>query len=325
MAFFNVSQAGYSGKSGPIPPDDRHMLTDSIGFLDKIALDELEVSLDAHTLEQVEPDKWTRFSWSVSRHQTFARCKREYYLNYYGSRRVREAESKFVSAVWWLKQITALQAWIGTVIHHIAATAVRAQRDGTPLNPDQLVAQATRYYREGFRASERGAKHEDHWILLFEHAYPGQPFSIDRDAAEARVVDLTRTLLESDAFTLIASLPPEAIREVDEPFQSFDLMDVPVLGKTRVFAIPDVLVQDENGIAIIDWKTGDAAREDIRWQAGVYRLYAHSVYKAPEDSVRVLIADLGESGANLEPPGGTPTLAESGAFVRPVFGPVRTG
>lgn len=297
------------------------MRADNLEILDRITLAELEKALDVNTREKVEVDKWTAFSWSVSRHKMFEDCERRYYLNYYGARRVREANSPAVSAIWWLKQVTLLRTWIGSVIHHVAGLAVQAHRDGNQVGEQELIDEAMRYYRGGVLASERAAKHDGQWIVLFEHLYPGDRFSIDRDAAEALVVDLARTLLESDAYGFIKSLPPQAVREVDPPFQSFELADVPAAGKLRVFAIPDVLLHDGGAVGsaavyIIDWKTGDLTSESIRWQAGVYRLYAHQTYQLPAESIHVAIADLANSGESVDPGGGVPSLDETRAFIR---------
>jgi len=291
------------------------MRADNLEILDRITLAELEQALDAHTREKVEPDQWTAFSWSASRHKMFEDCKRRYYLNYYGARRVREAKSPAVSAIWWLKQVTLTRTWIGTVIHHVAGLAVAAHRDGKEIDEKDLIDEAIRYYQEGVQASKRGAKHNGQWVVLFEHLYPGNGLSIDRDTAEALVVDLTRTLLESDGYGFVKYLPPRAVREVDPPFQSFELANVPAIGKLRVYAIPDVLLHDGQDIYIIDWKTGNAANESIRWQAGVYRLYAHQTYLLPGKSIHVAIADLENTGESIEPTGGVPPLDETRTFI----------
>ncbi len=291
------------------------MRHDDLAVLDEITLSELERSLDKHTREIIEPDRWLAFSWSASRHQVFQRCKRQYYLTYYGSRRVREANSRIVSAVWWLKQITSLKAWIGTTIHYVAGLAVRAHRDRQPLDGSALPGVATRYYREGVRASERGAKHDNQWVILFEHIYPETIVTIDRDAAERLVHDTAQTFVESDAYEFIKSVRPRSIVEVDEPFQSFEFA-LPEHGPMSVYAIPDVLVKHRGIIHIIDWKTGDVTREDIRHQVGVYRLYASQKYRIAEQNIHVALAELGGTGQSVDPPGGAPLLEEAREFIQ---------
>ncbi len=286
----------------------------NLSVLDRITLDELESTLDRHTRKKIKVDQWTRFTWSASRHRMFTQCKRKYYLNYYGSRRVREANDEIVSAIWWLKQVTSLRAWVGTVIHYVAVEAIRAYQEERDITPSQWMDTAIDYYRGGMVASERGIKYGDQWLVLFETIYPGESSSIDHDAAEALVGDLANTLMESEAFKHITKLRPSVILEVDEPFQAFPLQDVPVLGSVHTFAIPDVLIHHGQSIEIIDWKTGDAEAATIRDQAGIYRLYASERYRLQDDAIHVIISDLGSGGHSIEPAGGTPTVEEARQF-----------
>lgn len=291
------------------------MRLDNLAALDSMTLAEFERELDKHTREIIEPDRWLLFNWSVSRHQMFATCLRQYYLNYYGARRVREVKNKAVSAVWWLKQVRPLKMWVGSVIHHVARLAISAHRDGVMISEADLIEEAARYYQDGVRASERGAKHDDQWVVLFEHVYPSDiSFEIGEEAG-AQVAALTRSLLESQAFDFIRSQPPNVILEVDEEYQSFELSGVGPRGSLTVFAIPDVLVRYGDDLYLIDWKTGDVEREGIRDQAGVYRLYAHQTYGVPEEVVHVIIADIGGGGESFEPPGGTPGIGEARQFI----------
>jgi hypothetical protein len=251
----------------------------------------------------------------------FERCRRQYYLNYYGSRRVREAQDKAISAIWWLKQVTPLRMWIGSVIHEVAQYAVRQHADGNPVSRDEILSRAVLTYREGLQASQRGTKRGSQWLALFEHLYPSDPPSVGNgspeQAAEQIVRERAEAFLDSEGWLLIQSLPPDHIAEADEDFQSFTLTDVPDMpvGVT-VFAIPDVLLHDGERIIIIDWKTGNIDYESIQHQAGVYRLYAHLTYGLPEEAITVKIADLAGDGALVDPPGGTPSLEEAEQFVR---------
>jgi hypothetical protein len=290
------------------------MRTDNITYLDRITLGYLEDTLDRHTRDQVPVDRWTEFSWSVSRHQMFTRCRRQYYLNYYGARRVRDAANPVVSAVWWLKQITGLKTWIGSLVHEVAQDALNTIRSGREVDDEDLMRQARERYRECVRASARGVKCGDRWVSLHRHAYPNDPVELSTEDGEGRVEELVRSLLGSEAYTHILSIPPQHIREVDEPFQSFVLEGVAELGSVKVFAIPDVLLHDGKSIRIIDWKTGEVEAEGIAEQAGIYRLYAYQRYGLPEARITVEIADLLGGGESVEPPGGTPSVADATRF-----------
>lgn len=291
-------------------------LYDDLTILDHITLPELEHALSAHTTRRLLVDDFTRFSWSVTRHQAFVQCRRRYYLTYYGARRVRQANSKVVSAVWWLKQATGLSAWIGSVIHRMARQAITAYVQGKPVDRAGLTEQALADLTGGMEASQRGIRHNGQWVILNEHLYPKPGLPPDGDQARAQTRQLARALFDSEAFALVLSTPPGQIAELEEEFQSFHLDGTVETGGTKVFAVPDVVIRTGRGrLTIIDWKTGDVDKAGVREQAGVYKLYASHRYKAADTAIRVLIADLAGGAAN-EPPDGTPPLAEAEALVK---------
>lgn len=294
------------------------MRAHDLSVLDRTTREEMEIILDLHTSERIPVDRYTAFSWSASRHATFTACKRQYYLQYYGARRVREANNRIVSAVWWLKQVTPLNVWIGSIIHQTAGAAVEAMERGLPMSRDEVIGLAAESYRQSVMASKRGAKHQGQWVALFEHVYPDAPPSVDPKEAEQRVRDLAASLFDSDAYQMLLDTPPDLIYEVDPPFQSFNLHDVPKLGTVRVFAIPDVLLYDEETgrVRIIDWKTGDVQQEGIRSQAGIYTLYAHHEYGVPGEAVDFDVVALADGGQSVEPPGERLSVDEAEAFAR---------
>ncbi|HOA22423.1 MAG TPA: PD-(D/E)XK nuclease family protein [Aggregatilineales bacterium] len=294
------------------------MRADNLSALDGKSLEEVEITLDLHTREQVPVTRYTEFSWSATRHATFERCRREYYLRYYGSRRVREANDPIVSAVWWLKQVTTLRTWIGSVIHVAASRAVEALRDEVELTRQEVIDIALETYRRGVEASRRGAKVDDKWVVLFEHIYPEARPSIDPAEAEERVAELANVLYDSEAYQWLRGVEPNMIVEIDPAFQSFMLNDVEGLGELRVFAIPDVLLHEPGYalVRIIDWKTGSVKSESHREQAGVYILYAHRAYGVPDESIEFVLADLGGGGRNVQLPGGPVTVVEAEALTR---------
>lgn len=291
------------------------MRAKNLSSLDFTTLDKLEKTLDAHTRQRIAPDRWSEFSWSISRHGMFDSCKRQYYLNYYGARRVREANNELISAVWWLKQGVSLKMWIGSVIHATAQRAIKAHYDGKPIPADTLTQMALSAFDGGYKASERAAKYENQWVVLMEHLYPQDADLSDLALARQTVQSLMQSFLTSTAYNLILSLPPASILEIDESFQSFEMQGTPVLESVRIFAIPDVLLSHDGRLTIIDWKTGDVERDSIRWQAGVYSLYAHEAYKVPLEAIDVWIVDLANGGETVQPPGGVPSLAESREFI----------
>ncbi|NDJ35109.1 MAG: PD-(D/E)XK nuclease family protein [Chloroflexi bacterium] len=277
-------------------------------ILTEIPLADSEAILDAHTLEQVPVTRWTAFSWSHSRHTLFATCRRRYYLHYYGSRRIRETNSRVVRAIWWLKQITPMSAWIGTVVHEAAAAALRAVRDGMPV-PDVRVLARERF-AAGLEASARGRKLDGRWLVLWPDAYGGSGTGSPEELLEG----LLDNLLASDTYKSLTNLPGGLFQEIDEAFQSFELEGIARLGTVRTFAIPDVLILNDRTLRIVDWKTGSTTPDSVRWQAGIYQLYAGLTYDLQEEEISVEIVDLTQ-GSSGEPAGGTPGFAETRAFI----------
>lgn len=296
------------------------MRKQDIATLNNLSLAEFESILNAHTRDRIEVDRWTQFTWSVSRHKLFEHCRRKYYLNYYGSRRVREAKHEAISAVWWLKQVTSLAAWIGTVVHESIRELLLAYSEGQMIFEDQYTQTAIDMYYDGITASNRGSKHKTGWVILDGHAYSERAFEEQLEVGAERVTALMTTLLNSEAYQFIMQQPAAHLKEIDEPFQSFEYERVPVgtspLDVVRVFAIPDVLLHDGEHITIIDWKTGDVEDSGIHNQAGVYRLYAHQRYGLAQEAISVKIAAVGEDGALVDPPGGTPSIEVTEDFVR---------
>lgn len=287
------------------------MYLDNIRVLDAMSLSELENVLDEHTRKLVPVDEYTAFSWSASRHQMFAQCKRMYYLNYYAPRRVRHpANHPAVSAIWWLKQASSLRAWMGSIIHDLARDAILTTREGRAIDPQAFEKQAVKRLNGGIQASWRSRRFESRWVLLREHLYSDLYEGADWDGAESHLRRLVETLFNSDALQTILSLPHDKILEVDEPFQSMPFDGV------KVFAIPDVVTREGNLCHIRDWKTGQTDTQAIQTQAGIYALYAHLRYGAPEEDIAVTVVDLGNDGANLEPAGGVPPLSSTEAFIR---------
>ncbi|MCC6904816.1 MAG: PD-(D/E)XK nuclease family protein [Anaerolineae bacterium] len=289
------------------------MFADNLVVLDRMTLEAVEAELNRHTTEQILPDDYTRFTWSHSRHQVFSRCRRQYYLNYYASRRVRQSKRPVVSAAWWLKQLTSLNAWIGTVVHRAAQHVIANHIKGRLAEPEAVVvATALLDYQGGLATSRRCTRHDGDWVLLMEHHYPDiQP--PDEDSGMVRVEELVHALLESETLRWVLSLPPEAIREADDGFRYFMLEEAGGFEQVKCFAVTDVLTIADGQATIIDWKTGGAEKESSRLQTGVYRLYAHRVYGLPEANIGTRIVDVNSGQAVAGPEIG---VAEAEQYVR---------
>jgi len=103
----------------------------------------------------------SEFSWSVSRHDAFARCRRRYFYSYYAANEDPEIQR--------LKKLSALPMWAGSVVHE-TIEAVLKTRDALP-SPDEqeaLIRAAVHgQMLTDWRESEAGSLR----FRLFEHEY----------------------------------------------------------------------------------------------------------------------------------------------------------
>ena len=99
------------------------------------------------------------FSWSVSRHDAFARCRRRYFYSYYAANEDPEIQR--------LKKLSALPMWAGSVVHE-TIEAVLKSRDAMPSADEQetLIRAAVHgQMLTDWRESEAGSLR----LRLFEH------------------------------------------------------------------------------------------------------------------------------------------------------------
>lgn len=263
------------------------MLTHHLNQLDSLDLEQVEFQLDQHTRSR---KKGNQLSWSYSRHRLFNRCKRQYYLHYYGSRRVRSANDIVISTVWWLKQLTSMRAWIGTIVHRAARRLVNGLTDlEKSLTPDELVQYAQALFDDGIQASQRGRKSDySRWVLLSEDAYQ-QPYDLTH--AREKLATLTTNLFDHPAYDLIAK--SQSIIENDSAFQSFKV-DIAEVGEIAVYAVPDVLIVEGGEAIIIDWKSSTPKHEDMQSQGSIYSFYTYHMHQFSDENIRAIFAILDE-------------------------------
>ena len=82
-----------------------------------------------------------KFSWSVSRDDTFLNCPRQYYFNYYGYWGGWEIDAPDrVRRIYVLKKIKNRAMWAGQVVHDCIARSLQNISRGVPvLELDEIV------------------------------------------------------------------------------------------------------------------------------------------------------------------------------------------
>ena len=218
----------------------------------------------------------SEFSWSVSRHDAFARCRRRYFYSYY----VANDDPEVLR----LKKLSALPMWAGSVVHETIETVLKT-RDAIP-SPDEQEAliraavhgQMLTEWRESEAGSER--------FRLFEHEYAQPVESEDKKILVGTVMRSLRNFFRSPI--LAEAYAAGRARWLSlEDLVSFEV------GGVAVFLRMDLAFRDRDGrVVIVDWKTGRGEGKFSEMQVAGYALYAAEQGWAAPEEIRTELAYL---------------------------------
>lgn len=177
--------------------------------------------------------------WSVSRYDSFAICKRQYFYKYYAQFDLEYDLLKINS----LKYLTSIPLEIGNVTHKVIKTLLdRVRKTPEPINNDRFLDFVTRKT-----------------IETVERKKFSEIYYRERDGIDAvsdilpSVLDASRNLLGSDRFKWLLS---DARARRDEW-----IVDPEGFGECRIdnmkaYCKVDFLFPVGDELVIIDWKTG---------------------------------------------------------------------
>ena len=233
------------------------------------------------------------FSWSASRHDTFASCKRRYYYSYYAS--LDDPE------IYRLKKLSALPLWAGSVVHDTIEAFLRAN-DRLPSPEDQqaLIRSVVHSgmvgdwraseaglppvdgppYAGGLPAAEGGSPAGERLdphpeagrprlpFRLFEHEYEIPVEQEDKRIAVNVVMRSLKHFFRSETLRRALEVGRERWLALED-LVSFHVGDV------EVFLRMDLAYRDHDGrVVIVDWKTGRNEGRFNEVQVAGYALYA---------------------------------------------------
>jgi hypothetical protein len=198
------------------------------------------------------------FSWSLSRHDTFATCQRRYFYSYYAS--VVDPEIQR------LKKLSALPLWAGSVVHEAIERFLRSADTLPPQEEQEAIIRSA--IHEGmlndWQDSEKGSLR----FRLFEHEYQVKVEPEDKKIVVGIVMRSLRNFFRSDTLKQALSAGRERWLTLED-LVSFDLSGV------TVFLRMDLAFRDPSGrVIIVDWKTGRGEGRFSEMQVAGYALYA---------------------------------------------------
>jgi len=198
------------------------------------------------------------FSWSASRHETFATCRRRYYYAYYAALEDPEVRR--------LKKLSALPLWAGSVVHDTIEWFLRNQ-DAIP-SPEEQEALIRRVVHTGMLSDWRESELGSLRFRLFEHEYGAPVEQEDKRLVVGTVMRSLRNFFRSE--TLRHALTLGRARWLAlEDLVSFHVGDI------EVFLRMDLAYREHDGrVVIVDWKTGRGEGRFNEVQIAGYALYA---------------------------------------------------
>jgi hypothetical protein len=208
------------------------------------------------------------FSWSVSRHDAFARCRRRYFYSYYESIDNPEIQR--------LKKLSALPMWAGSVVHETIEAVLKTRESmPSPDEQDALIRAAVHSQMlTDWRESEAGSLR----FRLFEHEYQVAVEPEDKKIVVGTVMRSLRNFFKSPILAEAFAAGKERWLSVED-LVSFNVGAVPV------FLRMDLAFRDAGGrVVIVDWKTGRGEGKFSEIQVAGYALYAaEQGWAAPEE------------------------------------------
>jgi hypothetical protein len=229
------------------------------------------------------PDLANEFSWSKSRHEKFAECRRAYFFAYYGSWGGWEAQhGSVVRELYVLKKLSSRWQWAGSLVHDALKRALARARGTGELPALERVLEQT---RAKARAEWASSREKSYWreasriVGLVEHEY-------GEAVPDADWKRLYEQVVEGSLRAFYASPVVEEIRRTPrERWLTVDELDSWQFEGTKIWVAIDFAYRDADGrVHVLDWKTGKERGVD-HTQVAIYALYAKQKWGVPTDAV----------------------------------------
>ncbi len=196
--------------------------------------------------------------WSASRYDTFSRCKRQYYYQYYGSNDTEFDRLKINS----LKGLTSIPLEIGSIAHEVIRVLLeRLKKTNSPIDRDRFLS-----FVEN-EVLKTAAEKE------FAEVYYKETDEVDAGTEILpRVRQALVNLLEADR---LAWLMNEALEKKEEWIIEPEGYGECRIDNMKAYCKVDFLFPVGNEIHIFDWKTGKRDDSKHLRQMRGYATWAH--------------------------------------------------
>ncbi|HIN86361.1 MAG TPA: hypothetical protein EYN06_07760 [Myxococcales bacterium] len=231
------------------------------------------------------------FAWSFTRSSIFRECRRKYWLNYYGSWGGWAQDAPIeIRRAYILKKLKNRWMWAGEKVHESIEGVLNDWRKKRARHSDQVIEQTVALMRREFHSSREGVYlNAPKTCALFEHHFKEEVEDRQWLRNRDKVVQCLNTFFESEWANQLQVMSQPDWLEV-ETFGRFQVAGYEVVVKL------DVAHLFEDGVRVIDWKTGRTQGGDDdqseALQLAMYARYAAQHWEVPSDRVWVVAANL---------------------------------
>lgn len=223
--------------------------------------------------------------WSFSRFDTFKTCKRQYFFDYYGK---KYAPSDLRERIEILKNLMSPAILLGQIVHDSIATVIkRYQMRGEEIPYQEIKEKSNRSLLNALTSP-----------LLLDSYYGIAISPARRFDLSFQLESCLDAFYASRWYAEMRSAPSELKEHwIVEPedFGEFRLDGLKVYAKVD-FAFPTA----DDGLRIVDWKTGKRYADKHAIQMQGYILYAHDVHAYPLEKIDAVLEYLADDGDPIE-------------------------
>jgi hypothetical protein len=230
-------------------------------------------------------------SFSFSRKGTFDSCKKQYYLNYYGSKNGWfKSAPKETQETYYLKKLGNIYTWAGNVVHDtLQWLLLEIKNNNNFVTEQDAKAYAKRILVKQFDESQTRVKmwnaQEWGWKDIYglkEHAYNLGVDASQRQMVFNRVNDSLSHFFSSEIFKKILNSDPRQWKSIDD-FSTYDVQITDDF-KIPVFSVPDFAMKHDGKLYIYDWKTGKR-NPKYKEQLALYAVYADRFWGVTPENI----------------------------------------
>ncbi|QQR81801.1 MAG: PD-(D/E)XK nuclease family protein [Deltaproteobacteria bacterium] len=235
-----------------------------------------------------------KFSWSKSRDEKFRECPRQYYYHHYGSWGGWDASAPAMTReLYILKNLKSRHMWVGEIVHHTIETALKNYVTTRQMNLEKYLSDMTARMRKEFRESrDKNYRKIKKVVGLFEHEYESKiPDSKWMEIHETAKRCLTNFF--TITFPRLVQPVPVENWKLIETLQEFDFEG------SLIYVKIDFAFMDQEGLKIVDWKTGRTEDVDNEIQLDCYGLFSKEHFKIPATSIKTVEANVNIAKENV--------------------------